>query len=369
MIYRPFQSVSLSRLGMGNMRLPRVDPEDPRSPIDHAEACRVIAEAYRGGINYFDTAYVYDGGDSEVCLGEAMQAYPRSSYYLATKFNIRANPDFRAVFDEQLSRLQTDHIDFYLLHCLLDGNADSYLESGAIPFFQEQKEKGRISYFGFSSHASPEVLERFARVHDWDFAQLQINYYDWEFGSAVRQYRILEELRIPVMVMEPVRGGRLADLTPEADALLKAAHPDWSIPSWAFRFVKQLSGTAVILSGMSDISQVLDNVSTFSSEETLSNGDMDLLSRACRIFREQVQVPCTSCRYCCDACPMQISIPEFLKVYNAYKVDGPFALHRLKEIDSEGKPSDCIGCGTCTKNCPQNINIPAIMCEIAAQRI
>lgn len=364
MIYKPFQSISLSRLGMGNMRLPSTNPKDPNAPIDYAKAHEVIDKAYASGINYFDTAYVYNDGDSEKYLGECMKKHPRDSFYFATKFYIDVNPDYEGVFEEQLRRLQTDHIDFYLLHCLLNGNIDKYLNSGAIEYFQEQQRKGRITYLGFSSHADPDVLERFADHHAWDFAQIQLNYFDWMYGTTQQEYKILADRNIPIMVMEPVRGGRLAALTPETDAMLKAAHPEWSIPSWALRFVKGLPQVQVILSGMSDLSQVEDNVNTFSTEEALTEADQKLLMDVCEKFHGQVQVPCTACRYCCSGCPMEINIPEYLRIYNAYKVDGPWALQEMNTVESKGKPKDCIGCGACTGHCPQSIDTPAIMEEL-----
>ena len=362
---KAFQKIEVSRLGMGNMRLPSVDAKDSKAPIDYPEAIKLIRRAYEEGINYFDTAYVYNDGDSEKCLGEAMKVFPRDSYYLATKFHIDANPDYKAVFEEQLRRLQTDRIDFYLIHCLTDGNADKYLNSGAIEYFLEQKKKGRISYLGFSSHAGIDTLRRFAAHHQWDFTQIQLNYYDWNYSSAKEEYQILEERNIPVMVMEPVRGGRLASLTPEANEVLKAAHPNWSIAAWALRFVKSLQQVQVILSGMSTMDQLEDNLATFADDDGLNETDMETLEKACSMFKNQIQVPCTACRYCCSGCPMEINIPEYLKLYNSYKVDGERELAGAAAIESKGKPADCAGCGACTGHCPQNINTPEIMAELA----
>lgn len=365
MNYKAFQNIKLSGLGMGNMRLPSTDPKNPSAPIDYSEAFKIIRRAYEAGINYFDTAYIYNNGESEKCLGEAMKIFPRDSFFIATKFSIDSTPDYEAVFEEQLRRLQTDYIDFYLLHCLTDANVDKYLNSGAIEYFLKQKEEGRIRYLGFSSHAGVETLRRFTSHREWDFAQLQINYYDWNYSSAKEEYQILEERNIPIIVMEPVRGGRLADLTPEANAVLKAAHPDWSIASWALKFVKSLPQVQVILSGMSTMEQLEDNLATFADGEGLSGVDREILEKACEMFKSQIQVPCTACRYCCSECPMEINIPEYMKLYNAYKVDGPWALKDASKIESQGKPSDCIGCGACTGHCPQNIEVPKIMEELA----
>ncbi len=364
MQFKDYQGIRLSTLGMGNMRLPTVNPADPKAAIDYPAAHQIIDSAYENGINYFDTAYTYSGGESEKCLGACMTKHPRDSFYLASKYFIGANPDYKAVFEEQLQRLQTDRIDFYLIHCLLDNNIDSYLCSGAIEYFLEQKRLGRIRYLGFSSHASLETLTRFADHHAWDFAQLQINYYDWLYGTSKQEYDILAKRSIPIMVMEPVRGGRLAALTPEAEAPLKAAHPDWSIASWSLRFVRTLPAVHVILSGMSSMDQLQDNLNTFDGNP-LTDEETALLFKSCEMFRHQVQVPCTSCRYCCDGCPAEINIPEYLNLYNAYKVDGRGALRAAEKIESVGKPADCVGCGACTGHCPQNIDTPSVMAELA----
>lgn len=364
MIYKPFADIQLSRLGLGNMRLPALNPTDPKSPIDWPAAHAIMDKALADGINYFDTAYVYNGGESERCVGEGMKKHPRDSFCLATKFNYRANPDYKAVFEEQLERLQTDYIDFYLIHCLMDSNIDDYLNCGCIDYFLEQKKLGRIRYLGFSSHASVETLTRFADHHQWDFAQLQINYFDWNYAATKEEYRVLDERNIPIMVMEPVRGGRLAQLTPEAEKLLKDAHPDWSIASWALRFVRTLPRVQVILSGMSNMAQMEDNLATFSDPEELSEQDMATLMKACELFHSSLVVPCTGCRYCTEDCPMQINIPEYLKVYNAFKTGGGNPKAMLAEVESEGKFTDCVGCGACTGHCPQSIDVPGIMAEL-----
>ena len=363
MIYKAYKDKTLSRLGMGNMRLP-VHADKEGRPIDYAKAQEIIDYAMANGINYYDTAYVYHDGESEKFLGEAMKKYPRESYHLATKFFIHANPDYKAVFEEQLSRLQTDYIDFYLIHALGNDTCDTYLNSGCIEYFLEKKAEGKIRHLGFSSHADPEYLKKFAEHHAWDFCQLQMNYFDWNFGTTKAEYDIVTELGIPVVVMEPVRGGRLASLTPEAEALLKNAHPDWSIASWAFRWLQKLDNVQVVLSGMSTLDQIVDNVSTFSADNALSDEDEAILFKAVELFRSKLVVPCTACRYCTDNCPAQINIPEIMKIYNDFKVDGPWALRGLENVDSAGKPTDCVGCGLCATHCPQNIDIPGIMAEL-----
>lgn len=366
MNYKTYKNANVSCLGMGNMRLP-VKADVEGHPIDYDKATEIIDYAIANGVNYFDTAYIYHGGESEKFLGDALVSrYPRENYYIATKFAYFASPDYKAMFEEQLSRLKTDYVDFYLIHSVQDDSCDNLLECGAIEYFLEQKRLGRIKNLGFSSHASPEKLEKFASHHDWDFAQIQLNYFDWKYGTAKAEYEILHNKNIPIVVMEPVRGGRLAQLTEHSESMLKALHPDWSIAKWAFKFIESLPGIQVVLSGMSNMNQIIDNVNTFSEPQNLTEDEIKTLFEACDAFRSQVQVPCTACRYCCPDCPMQINIPEVLKIYNSYKVNGAHVLGALKNIETAGKPSDCIGCGLCASHCPQSIDVPSIMSELAS---
>lgn len=362
MNYKPFKDLSLSCLGMGNMRLP-TRPDLEGNPIDRESAGNIIDYAMKSGVNYYDTAYVYNSGDSEKFLGETITKYPRESYYLATKFHIVSNPDYKAVFEEQLKRLNTDYIDFYLVHAIGNDTARQYIDSGCIEYFNELKKQGKIRYLGFSNHSSPETLKNFIKQNNWDFVQLQLNYYDWEYGTAKEEYEAVKESGLPVIVMEPVRGGKLAGLTDEANKLLKDAHPDWSIASWAFRWLRTLSNVQVVLSGMSNMEQIIDNINTFSDESSFTEADTELLFKARELFKDQIQVPCTSCRYCCDDCPKKIDIPGVLSVYNDYKLNGNWALDRLKKSENAG-PKDCIGCKKCIAHCPQSIDIPNIMSEL-----
>ena len=365
MIYSDFKGIKLSRLGMGNMRLPSLGEDKWNSPINYPESHKMMETALKGGVNYFDTAYVYQNGDSERCVGEGMKAFPRDRFYLATKFNYRANPDYKAVFEEQLKRLQTDHIDFYLLHCLLESNIDDYLNCGCIEYFEQMKKEGKIRYLGFSNHASPETLRRFADAHSWDFAQIQMNYLDWEFSTAEEEYNILTERNIPVVVMESVRGGRLSSLTPELDAKLKEAQPDWSVSSWAFRWLMTHENVIVMLSGMSTMEQVEDNLKTFNDGRALTKEQSDFLIDIAHKFKEGFSVPCTACRYCTPNCPQQLDIPAMLKVYNDYKYERRWDRGAFKDYDADKLPSNCVGCGTCTEHCPQKIDIPSYMTKLA----
>lgn len=367
MITKPFHDLHISTLGMGNMRLPQKGTA-ANAPIDWEASAEMIDYALEHGINYFDTAWVYNEGESERCLGAALKRHEadRDKFYIADKFNIDATTDYVMVFEEQLKRLQTDYIDFYLIHCLMDSNLQRYIDSGAIEYFQEQKRKGRIRFLGFSCHSSVETLRIFADKYPWDFAQLQINYYDWRYSATPAEYKILEERNIPCIVMEPVRGGKLATLPEAAEKLLRQAHPDWSMAAWAMRFVQTLPNVQVVLSGMSNMEQVEDNVRTFSTDKPgLTEVDKLLLGKACEMFREYIHIPCTACRYCTADCPQQINIPEFISVYNKFKVNGTWGIKSdLASITTEGKPADCIQCGACMGHCPQSIQIPDIMGKI-----
>ena len=365
MYYKQFKDIKLSALGLGNMRLPRKNPDNPDEGIDWPEAHKLMERSMEAGINYYDTAYVYGDGDSELCVGEGLSKFPRDSYYLATKYSCRATHDYKMVFETQLKRLKTDYIDFYLLHCLQVDNVDFYTNGGCIEYFEEQRRLGRIKYLGFSTHAPVPVLEKFLTRHKWDFVQIQLNYFDWIFGKAKKEYDILTAQGIPVMVMEPVRGGRLATLNEEARAVLNSERPDWSVPSWALRFVRTLNNVCVTLSGMSNMDQLEDNIATFNDPHSLSEHEEETLFKALDIYKKEFFVPCTACRYCTSTCPSGIDIPAWMSVYNDYKVRGDWAFD--SKPTTGGTPADCIGCGACESHCPQDIKIPQIMAELASK--
>ena len=370
MHYRTFArgGFGTSLLGMGCMRLPNIDGD--RTRIDEEKAQAIIDLAYEQGINYYDTAYVYGDGASERFIGKALKKYPRESYYLTDKmppWPLNSRADVERIFQEELERCGVDYFDFYLCHNINEESIEKFLdpEIGAIPFLEEMQRQGKIRYLGFSSHGTPETLERFASLRDWDFAQIQLNYLDWELQDAKRQYEILTEKGIPVMVMEPVRGGRLASLCPEADELLRGLRPDRSIASWALRFVAELPNVQVILSGMNTLEQLRDNLATFSREEPLTADEQQTLQRAVTLFRKKFTVPCTGCGYCAG-CPMELDIPAFLKIYNEYAISRmPMNLEALREYPGDRQPKACVGCGQCAGHCPQHIDVPRYMLELA----
>ena len=359
-----FEGLSVSRLGMGAMRLP-VQENQEGKPIDFEAAREIIRRCIEGGINYFDTAYIYHGGQSETFLAKALAEYPRDSYFLADKFNLQANPDFRAQFAQQLERLNTDYIDFYLLHGIQDSSEEPMLQSGCIEYFREMKAQGKIRHFGFSFHGSPDSLRRLLAAGPWDFVQIQLNYMDWLFEDAKELYEILDQAGIPILVMEPLRGGRLASLNPQTAEKLLAAQPGKSLASWGMRWLMRLPRVAVVLSGMSNPDQALDNIATFSEGKPLSEEESALLMQVCQEYRASVAVACTGCRYCTDDCPMGLDIPRILNIYNAIKLDSEWRASLLYSLPEGKRPDSCIGCGACTGHCPQSFDIPAYMAELA----
>ena len=355
MKYKKFKDVELSSLGMGMMRLPLL--EEGSQAIDYEKAQEIIDYVYEAGINYYDTAYIYHEGESEVFLGKALSKYPRESYYIADKFKISANPDYKAQFADQLKRMNVDYIDFYLLHGLADNNYKRVLGCGCIEYFKELKEKGIIKYLGFSFHGKPDVLREIVENYQFDFVQIQLNYYDWYYGTAKEQYEILTEHQIPVMVMEPIHGRMLVNLNEEAGQVLKAVDKNMSYASWALRFVRDLENVCVTLSGMSNLDVAIENIKTFSDDTPLTKEHLEAIRISCEKTQSQIGVVCTGCRYCVHHCPKGLDIPYLLKLYNEYKLGGTWRLARLKGENPLKLPSQCISCGACTRMCPQSIKV------------
>lgn len=372
MIYHEACGEKLSMLGMGNMRLP-TQGSGPNSPIDEAKAQAIIDYVYESGVNYFDTAYMYHGGQSEIFVGKALKKFPRESYKLATKMPsgpLEQGKGPQEVFEEQLQKCGVSYFDFYLLHNLNENSYDVFTnpEKGVIPYLLEQKKLGRIRHLGLSSHAKPETLNRFLDSYDcFEFVQIQLNYLDWDFQDAKQQYEIITGHGLPVWVMEPCRGGRLASLSPAADEILKAERPDKSVASWAFRYLLGLPGVHMVLSGMTELPQALDNIATFSEGAPLTPAESAALDKALALFRSEFLVPCTACHYC-DGCPLGLEIPDLLSVYNRFALNpGPMIWMNLERFPEEKQPDACIACGSCKRKCPQNIDIPGIFDTFAAK--
>ena len=368
MMYQTLCGERLSRLGMGNMRLPTKGERN--GPIDEEKSQEIIDYLMASGVNYYDTAYMYHGGKSELFVGKALKKYPRDSYFLADKmptYPLKEGKTPQEIFEEQLQKCGVDHFDFYLLHNLCEDSVPVFTdpEKGVIPYLLEQKKAGRIRHFGLSSHAKPETLKKFLDQYDFfEFVQLQLNYLDWDMQDAKQQYEIVTNYGVPVWVMEPCRGGRLASLTPEADAMLKDCQPERTIASWAFRYVMSLPNVGVVLSGMTQMDQAENNVATFSEGKNLTEEEQTVLHRALEQFRSQVIVPCTACHYC-DGCPMELDIPEILRLYNRYALNKSPMIH-MDMAELAHQPEECIACGACQSKCPQNIAIPDVMEQFAA---
>ncbi len=361
----------MPKLGFGLMRLPETEGK-----IDHRQVCNMVDKYMKAGMNYFDTAYVYHGGRSEVAAREALvKRYPRDSFMLATKlpaWEIRQASDIERVFNEQLERAGVEYFDFYLLHSVEDGhNYDTYVKFDCFDWCMKRKEEGKIKHFGFSYHGSPELLETILDAHpEVEFVQIQLNYLD-RTNPVVRSqqlYEILSKRNIPIIVMEPVRGGMLANMPENIEAKFKASRPDKSIASWALRFVGSLPGVMTILSGMSSEEQMADNIGTFTDFEPLTEDEMKLIDEVTDELLSMPQIGCTACRYCCDGCPMKISIPDVFRTVNTlrrYPNDWRSKNFYSGVISRGGKASDCIGCGQCERVCPQHLPIINLMKEAA----
>lgn len=362
MYYKKFRDIELPALGFGALRFP-MDEKNP-DRIDREKSLPIIEKAYKGGINFFDTAYIYQNGDSERFLGEVLSEYPRESYFLSTKFYAPRGIPIRQAFEEQLERCRTEYFDFYLLHGMDESFIDLYMNQEFIDFLNEEKASGRIRYIGFSSHAAPATLRRFLKWYDgFDMAIIQLNYLDWKMLDAKGQYEILTEYGIPVWVMEPLKGGRLAELSEEAAGILKTAAPERSIASWGMRFLQGLPNVQVVMSGMSTIEQVEDNLKTFEKPEPLSEKEKKILLRAADLYHKELGVPCSACRYCVPYCPVGLNIPLLIKGLNEWNIDRE--LWKIAELTTAKEPKNCIGCGSCAEHCPQKIDIPGAMSKFA----
>lgn len=368
MLTNDFQGISLSRLGFGAMRLPLLSGG---SAIDEAQVDAMIDLAMAGGVNYFDTAHPYHGGMSERVLGRSLARYPRESWYLADKYpghQIASSYDPAAIFEEQLERCGVDYFDFYLLHNVYENSIQVYMDPqwGILDYFLEQKRLGRIRHLGFSAHGGLGTLTQFL---DWcgdkmEFCQIQLNYLDWTLQQAREKYELLTGRGIPVWVMEPIRGGRLARLSEAELETLRALRPDEDGAAWALRFVQGLPNVKMILSGMSSLEQMAQNVGTFSEDKPLTARERDALLGLAEGMKNSV--PCTACRYCCDGCPMELDIPAMIAAYNEIRFQpGSNVGMRFDALPQDKRPAACIACGKCSRTCPQGIDVPAAIQALA----
>lgn len=372
MIYKEFQDIRLSSLGFGMMRLPG-GCDNPQ--IDEAQTAEMIDYAIRNGINYFDTAWGYHQGNSERVAGKLLSQYPRESYCLASKFpgyDVSNFGHVEEIFEEQLKKCRTEYFDFYLLHNIYEKNIDAYLDDATyhtVSYLLEQKAKGRIRHLGFSAHGEYEVMERFLAAYGdkMEFCQIQLNYLDWHFQKADKKVELLNRHNIPIWVMEPLRGGRLASLPEDAASKLKALRPEETVPGWAFRFLQSIPGVTMVLSGMSDLTQMKENIATFSKSKPLSKEELDALVGIADDMVQGGILPCTACRYCTSYCPQGLDIPRLLALYNEHTFTGggflaPMAVEALPE---NKRPGACVACRSCEAVCPQQIKISEAMAAFA----
>ena len=386
MITKQFRDtpLNLSTLGMGMMRLPTVGGE-PGAPVDRKEAEEILRYVYEHGVNYFDTAYRYHGGESELVAGEILSQFPRESYCLATKLpghmmhykdgkigfhgylsNFHCD-SIADIFEDQLKRCKTDYFDFYLLHNVCESSISFYTNEnvGAIEYLSEQRKLGRIRHLGFSCHARYDTLDEFLTKYEgvFEFVQIQLNYLDAKLQDAVKKYDVIVKHGLPVWVMEGARGGKLINLPEKAQSILKAVHPEDSMAKWAFRYLQSLPGVQVVLSGMTHLNQAVENCEIFSSSAPLTPEEMTALDN---VVDEMLQlVPCTGCRYCTEECPMELNIPKLISVYNDRKFSGGPLWFNIDPENPADQPSRCISCGSCESICPQGITVPVLMRELA----
>ena len=374
MIYKRFQDLKLSALGMGCMRLPVLDGDDAK--VDEKAVSEMVACAMENGVNYYDTAWGYHGGHSETVLGRALAAYPREQFYLADKFpgyDLSNMGKVREIFEEQLKKCGVDYFDFYLFHNVCEMNIDAYLDPkyGIYDYLMEQKKKGRIRHLGFSAHGSYDIMKRFLDAYGehMEFCQIQLNYLDWSFQNARAKVDLLKEHHIPVWVMEPLRGGKLASLEDENAAVLMGLRPEEGIPAWAFRFLQSIPGVTMVLSGMSNFQQMQENIAVFEEDKLLDEKEMAALLEVADRMVKKIALPCTSCHYCVSHCPKGLDIPALLELYNEHCFTGGgfIAPMALMAVPEEKKPGACIGCRSCEAVCPQQIKISEAMADFSAR--
>lgn len=353
-------------LGFGMMRLPEKDGK-----IDREKAQKMVDAAISRGVNYFDTAYMYCGGESENFVGDALSKYPRDSFYVTSKMPIHdltCEEDNERIFNEQLRRTNLGYFDFYFMHWLNGPHWEIAKRCKTWEFMKKMQAEGKIRRLGFSYHGEPEKLREIATARPWDLAQIQLNYLDWELCRSGEQYDVLTELGIPVTIMEPLKGGALVRLTDESKAVFEKANPNVSAASWGLRYVASLSNVLVVLSGMSEPDQMKDNLKTFAPFEPLTDDERATIAEALAAYRRTGAVPCTGCRYC-SPCPRGVDIPRNLALRNQIAVQGTtfFAKLVYDAMKESERASSCVACGACRSKCPQRIDIPEKMKALAEE--
>ncbi len=364
----------MKKFGFGLMRLPLLNGDDQKS-IDIEHVKKMADKFLKAGFTYFDTAACYHDGASETAFCKAVSSrYPREAYSITDKLSlwmVEGNK-FEEFFSSQLERLGVDYLDYYLLHAINKNGYKEAVEKGAIEFMKKLKEDGRVKHIGFSFHDRADVLDEILKNEpEMEIVQLQLNYLDWEDENVQSRlcYETAKKYNKPVLVMEPVKGGSLANVRGDIRRMFENANDKMSVASWAIRFAATLDGVVTVLSGMSCEEQVNDNLGYMENFEKLTDSEVAMVLQAADMMRSDVLVPCTACRYCVPECPMGIEIPEYFKAYNMMKTDGKDkAKEKFEEIAEAGsKPSDCVKCGACEAVCPQKIKIRDFLCDVTEE--
>ena len=361
---KKYKNIDISIIGFGCMRLPQKDGEP-----DIEKTQEMVDYAMEHGVNYYDTAWFYHGGKSELAVGKVMKKYPRKSYYLADKMPLRILKDKSEVipiFEEQLKKCQTDYFDFYLAHNINKREWKTLKNCEVYEQLLQQKKDGKIKYLGFSIHDTPELLEEVVNTYKWDFVQLPINPIDWKVVDAKKQYEIATKAALPVVVMNPLKGGQLSTLTEKAVEILKNANPDVSVSSWSLRYSASLPNVFVVLSGMTEMEHITDNVKTFTNFKPLTEKEQEVLASAIAVYNSSGAISCTYCQYC-TGCPVGIDIPKNFLIYNQYKANNRKErfIIAYESIKEENRADKCINCGICKPKCPQKLDIPKLLKDIA----
>ena len=364
---RKFKDIEIPLLGFGCMRLPMVKDG---SEVDMVELDKMVEYAMNHGANYFDTAYMYVDSKSETVMGKVLKKYPRESFILADKspiYKMKEYDDVRKIFDEQRKKCQVEYFDFYMAHNINKNTYQAYKDTKMHEQLLELKKEGKIKYVGFSFHGTPDILKEVVAEGNWDFCQLQINYLDWDVVKGKEQYEIAQSAGIPVTVMEPLRGGGLVNLSDKSMEELKSNYPDTTPAEFGLRWAASLNNVVTVLSGMSNLEQMKQNIATFENYKDMDEKEKQVADKIAKIIQSQGEINCTACKYCMEVCPKGINIPAIFSLYNQYKVvknNYMFTVY-YETLSEEERPEACIKCGLCNKNCPQGLQIPELLAKIA----
>ncbi len=363
-VKRKYKDIEVPLLALGCMRLPMTKDNE----IDQAEVDRMVDYCMEHGANYFDTAYMYVDSKSEIAMGKSLKRYNRKDFMLADKspiYKMKKREDVREIFNEQLKKCQVDYFDFYMCHNINKDTVDTYRNVAMVEELTKLKKEGKIKYLGFSFHGTPEILKDVVKDYKWDFAQLQINYLDWDVVKAHEQYDIVQKEGIPVTVMGPLRGGGLVNLSDKALAELKKYYPDTTPAAFGLRWAASRDNVVTVLSGMSNLEQVKENIQTFIDFKPMDENEEIAADKIAKIIQSQGEINCTACKYCLEVCPKGINIPAIFALYNQYKVTGNKMLFKIyyESLAESEKADKCIKCNLCNKNCPQSLEIPKLLAK------